>query len=416
MSATYVSRITAVGRSAVAVVSVIGPQAEAYTRVCFEPATSASWNPGQIRYGTWRADKASQSDEAEGESVVLTPLAENHFEIHGHGGAAAVNRIIQSLVDLGATKIDSAKFTHVSASFRDQEFEPLIAEAESVLTQCTTRRNAATALGQTRGSLLRWTCDWIDRIHTEIAGDELEKGSNNSSSVLLAELRASASDVLLRASTGMHLTAPYRVVLAGPPNVGKSSLVNRIVGYGRSITHDAAGTTRDVVDCDTVIDGLAIRLGDTAGIRAGGDVIEQEGIRRGSLAIANADLVVMVLDPNSLADADSIQTTITSHNPDASILRVLNKADRLLETAEETHSESKWLRTIAHDAEALQNGIEALMKAISSTLRPLEFDHSSAMPIVPRHVHWLSQIVGSANLRQSLERLTALRSGAEIGQ
>ncbi|MCM2374464.1 GTPase [Aporhodopirellula aestuarii] len=409
MSETYVSRITAVGRSAVAVVSVAGPEAEKWVRKCFRAATNAPWNPGQIRYGTWQAADAIENLAAEGESVVLTPLGKTHFEIHGHGGSAAVRRIITSLVQLGAVEVESAEFARVSVPSGDGPFEPLIAEAQWVLAACTTQRNAAIALAQTRGCLLNWTSDWIDRIKNQLQRDE-----NQTHSQTLDELISSAAEILGRRSIGLHLTTPYRVVLAGPPNVGKSSLVNQIVGYGRSITHDAAGTTRDVVDCDTVIDGLAIRLGDTAGIRAGGDVIEQEGIRRGSLAIAGADLVVMVVDPDTVTHADDILKTIRLHNSDVPTLSVLNKADRLESDTQRSLYASNWLTTVADDSHGQTSGIVAFMRSIVATLRPDEFDLASTpIPIVPRQINWLKRLTHATDLHTALDCLLGLRSGSE---
>lgn len=417
MSETVVARLTASGRSAVAVVGLCGPQADEWISICFEPTTSAPWRAGQIRFGIWRPRPGSDTAQGDGESVVLTPLSEEHFEIHGHGGAAAVSRIIGSLADLGATPVDAATWRGWLGDARGEPDPSLIAEAEHVLTQCTTRPNAAMALHQCRGALLDWTRHWIDRI-----------GQTPSS---LDELRRSAAEIWQRRSVGLHLTMPYRVVLAGPPNVGKSSLVNRIVGYGRSITHDQAGTTRDVVDCDTVIGGLPIRLADTAGIRSGGGVIEQEGIRRGSLAIASADLVLLVVDPMTLPERAAIEQTVADWNRTAEVLRVLNKADQIDDDTplgDELHGSGEpWRRTIATSIDpgvgsgtdrddstmSRSDGIEDLVAAIARRLRPQTPPADAPLPINARQVYWVAAIADAADERAALDRLQSLLGGAE---
>jgi tRNA modification GTPase len=393
MSETSVTRLTASGRSAVAVIGLQGPRAAEFVAACFCGATTSPFQDGQIRYGTWQ-----QAGGAAVESVVLTPLSDDYFEIHGHGGVAAVSRIIDSLVDLGASHVTMNQWDESLANAAGETWEPLIGEAEDVLIRCTTRASAAIALQQSRGAFLAWVIDWSDRIAADV--DSLDA------------LKIAASEVLARRSLGRHLTVPYRVVLAGPPNVGKSSLVNAIVGYGRSITHDEAGTTRDVVDCDTVISGVAIRLGDTAGIRTGGGVIEREGIRRGSLAIAAADMVIIVVDPRSFSEHTAIEQTVRELNCEATTLLVLNKADRLNEELmiAEHSLPSNMLRTVATE----EIGINEVALAMVSQLCPERLSQSGIempVPINARQVRWLEAIASARTAAVALESLTALRRG-----
>lgn len=409
MSETIVMRLTAAGRSAVAVVGLCGPRAEEWILGCFCAATNKPWRSGQIRYGTWRPGQELAAEHTDGESVVLTPIAEGHFEIHGHGGTAAVARIMSSLVHLGATTVDAAAWQRQLSRYQSKPYEPLIAEAAQVLVHCTTRSNAAIALHQYRGVLLDWTRNWIARL-----------GENSRQ---LSRLQESADEVWQRRTIGLHLSVPYRVVLAGPPNVGKSSLVNRIVGYGRSITHDQAGTTRDVVDCDTVIGGLSIRLGDTAGIRSGGGVIEREGIRRGSLAIGAADLILMVVDPDTVDERQAIEQTIRDLRCNAEVLRVLNKADRIRgESSVIRDSDEPWIRTIAISTDSgavhgsmqfeRNDGMEELIAAITDRLRPEPRFPDAPVPINSRQVHLIEAIARAVDAATALDHLRHLRDGA----
>lgn len=98
------------------------------------------------------------------------------------------------------------------------------------------------------------------------------------------------------ARLGLHLTTPWRVVITGPPNVGKSSLMNALVGYPRAIVHSQAGTTRDLLTATTAIDGWPMELIDTAGVRNAVDAIEQEGVQLAMAAGQTADLILAVTD------------------------------------------------------------------------------------------------------------------------
>ena len=120
-----------------------------------------------------------------------------------------------------------------------------------------------------------------------------------------AAARRQIDDLLAHAATGLHLVRPWQVVVAGRPNVGKSSLINAIAGYQRAIVHSLPGTTRDIVSVQTALDGWPVEISDTAGLRRGSDPIEQAGIELAIDKIAAADLVVLVFDASSpWTDAD----------------------------------------------------------------------------------------------------------------
>jgi tRNA modification GTPase len=143
------------------------------------------------------------------------------------------------------------------------------------LPKAFTLRTASILLDQCHGAFDRAVDDIL--LSPESAGDEL---------TALAQY----------AGIGRHLTEPWRVVIAGEPNVGKSSLVNAVAGFQRSVVSATPGTTRDVVSTVTAIDGWPVELLDTAGLRLAADEVEAEGVGRAGAARAEADLVVWVLD------------------------------------------------------------------------------------------------------------------------
>lgn len=270
--------LTATGRSAVAVVLIQGPEAIAAVWATFQPANAHRFKEGQIRYGVWRST---------GESVVVSPTRAGEVEVHCHGGVAAARQVLADLRAAGCVERRSDFVNSHSAVIH-----PMVAEAMVVASRCQTARTAAIAMDQVRGALVKW----------------FDTGAKDPS-----------PDQLLRwADWTMRLDQPMDVVLIGPPNVGKSSIINAIVGYDRAITMDMPGTTRDVLQAETVIDGLPMRFYDTAGVRDADESIEREGVRRAELAAGSADLVIVVRDQRQ-----SLPT-----NPAwKRVLRVCNKTD-----------------------------------------------------------------------------------------
>ena len=315
------ARLTGPGRSAIAVLVLHGEGSERILQRCFDPANHVPFKRGQIRYGLWIGTRpdgtgnpptSNESAEQPAESVVVTPGKDHQFEIHCHGGPAAIARIEADLLACGA----------VPASDPDHGNRPdpslLIHEAEMILAKCTTTRTAAIAMDQVRGALLEWARHW----RTSLTPDKL------------AVFRREQKALLSSAARTTRLAEPFRIVLTGPPNVGKSSLLNALVGFDRSITLDMAGTTRDVLHANTVIAGFPVRVSDTAGIRdhAAAETIEQEGMRKAQLAVAEADLLLLVCEPL----VEGGYSKLPAHPPETPHLCILNKVDQKPESSQTT--------------------------------------------------------------------------------
>jgi tRNA modification GTPase len=241
--------------------------------------------------------------------------------------------------------------------------------------------------------LADWVTHWSDQLR-ERQGPTPE----------LEKLRAAATVITGLANWTSRLAEPFRVVLLGPPNVGKSSLINAIVGYDRSITFDQPGTTRDVIQAETVIAGLPIQLSDTAGIRASAGGIEREGIARARTAAQRADLVLLVSAANeSAAHEFGVSEPFSVgqwKNPPAT-LRVLNKSD-LLPKGQNRPPRS--LLTTATTGE----GIPALLAAIATQLVPNPPQAGDPVAINRRQarlIQKLSLVPSAADATQLLSEL-----------
>ena len=199
------------------------------------------------------------------------------LELHCHGGRAAVRFLLDLLAARGPRVCDWQEFLRLTES------DPLRAAAAVALAEAPTVRTAAILLDQYHGALAAA----LDAIAAA-----LDRGDVGTAS---AELDALAR----RAPLGRRLTAPWRVAVAGPPNVGKSSLVNALAGYQRSIVSPTPGTTRDVVTTRLAIDGWPVELADTAGLRDGTDAWNDKGMRQAREASAAADLCLWLLDASA---------------------------------------------------------------------------------------------------------------------
>jgi tRNA modification GTPase len=295
-----VTLLTAPSRGAIATLSVEGRDAGSLVASHFRsPANNHRhrFPIGRILFGHWRNLRGTE------EEIVLCRRSETSFEVNCHGGAAASEAIIGSLVADGATRPLPAEW------LAQRVVDPVRQAAWLALCQARTPRTAGILLDQFRGALTRELLEVRHLLHGH--------ASKN-----VAAIAPRLDRLLDLSGVGLHLTMPWRVVVAGPPNVGKSSLINAILGYPRTIVFDQPGTTRDVLATTTALDGWVVELLDTAGLRDTTDPVEAEGVCRARLQIADADLVVWVED--SLTRTGPAAARPSLSHP---VIEVMNKGD-----------------------------------------------------------------------------------------
>lgn len=234
-----------------------------------------------------------------GEDVVVCRVNDTEIEIHCHGGMAAVQRILNDLAGMGCRLLEENDVSQSAQSIFEQEWEQALLR---------------TSTEQTAHFLLVQRTLIPDCVRTLLSQELLA----------LPERRLGVLEELLaNARIGLKLAEPWQVVLTGRPNVGKSSLMNALLGFQRSVVYDQPGTTRDVVTGMTAMDGWPIHLSDTAGLRETEESIEQEGVRRAELARERADLVLHVLDHSEqLSEEDLLMARQMADS-----LLVVNKGD-----------------------------------------------------------------------------------------
>ncbi len=353
--ATQVVMLTPKGRGAVATLLVEGPRAAELVAELFHPAARRSIldRPcGKILFGRWLSPQL-------GEELVVCRRDRQRIEIHCHGGQVAPGAIIASLIERGCSALEWQDWV------RGATADPIAAAAQIALAAAATERTAAILCDQLGGAL-RHT---IDQLSLVIRDGRVPAA--------LAQI-----DQLLEFSgIGLHLVKPWQIAFAGRTNVGKSSLINALLGYERAIVHATAGTTRDVVTAAAAIDGWPVELADTAGLRASSDELETAGIGLGQRRLTKADLVVLVFDLSAAWSAED--EALAAAWPEA--LRVFNKRD-LAQT--EAIEKSTRLTTSALAAE----GLDDLERAISARLVPHVPTVGQAVPFTIRQVETLHQI------------------------
>ncbi|OUT74417.1 MAG: tRNA uridine-5-carboxymethylaminomethyl(34) synthesis GTPase MnmE [Synechococcus sp. TMED19] len=330
-----IATAVAAGAGSVAIVRVSGPQAEAIGRSLFLPAGHQVWESHRILYG-------HVQDPANGEMVdevlLLLMQAPRSFtretvvEFHGHGGLVAVQRLLQLVLEAGARRALPGEFSQ--RAFLHGRLDLTRAEAISELVSARSQRAAQLAIAGLDGGLQQkidalrnQLLDQLAELEARVDFEESLPPLNGSSvqdamGVVQQELMQLVTD----AERARLLRDGARVAIVGRPNVGKSSLLNALSRSERAIVTDLPGTTRDLLDCDLVLQGVPITLLDTAGIRQTSDKVEQLGIERSRAALASADAVLLLHDI-SCGWSQEDQQLLETVPEGVPLLRVGNKAD-----------------------------------------------------------------------------------------
>jgi len=344
---TIVAEATPYGRAGISVVRLSGPDA-------LNIAETIVGNLPEPRKAYYRQLKdANRHIFDEGLAIWFKApssfTGEEVVEIHGHGGPVVVNVLKQTCVSLGARLARPGEFSE--RAFTNNKLDLVQLEAIADLIDSASEQAARNAFQSLSGVFSQAVHDIVAgvtelRIYVEAAIDFPEEEVDFLAEPFVAkrigELKAELADLTQQAEQGRRLQTGLQLGLLGPPNVGKSSILNRLSGQSSAIVTEIPGTTRDVIREQVLIDGIPVTIADTAGIRSAEDPIEKLGIARSWNVAQSVDLCLWVFDTTTLAefasdeqalDAKLEQVTLANGATGlqtAPSLIVLNKSDALM--------------------------------------------------------------------------------------
>ena len=357
---TIAAIATPPGRGGIGVVRVSGPRAKAIAAAVLGEVPS----PRHAALARFRAADGGAIDEG---LALFFPAprsytGEDVLELQGHGGPMVMQLLLRRCVDLGARVAEPGEFTR--RAFLNDRLD--LAQAESVAdlidaASAEAARSAARSLaGEFSTRVHRLVEGLVElRVHVEACIDfpeeEIDPADRKWQRERIGALRASLADLLDAAEQGAVLREGLVVVLVGRPNVGKSSLLNRLAGDEVAIVTAIPGTTRDYVRATVSIEGVPIHLVDTAGLREAGDEVERIGIARTWRAVQGAGAALFIEDAQGATAEDrELRKRLPAGLPAA---RVVNKVDLTGEVAGRSTAETGTVLRVSARSGA---GIDAL--------------------------------------------------------
>lgn len=407
LSDTIAAISTASGEAAISVIRLSGPKA-------LEISGKAFKLPSKLV--TRRAHLVQVLDEngAGIDSGVLLHFqapasytGEHVIEFHGHGGVLVTQRVLERVLACGARAAEPGEFTQ--RAFLNGKMDLTQAEAvmDLIHAQSTLALRAANeqlggAIGREAAQMQQMLVPVLAHIEAYIDFPDEDISPETGADLLrrIDAVQTQARKLLATSEQGRILRHGARTVISGAPNVGKSSLLNLLLGFERAIVSPTAGTTRDTIEEIIQVHGIPLRLVDTAGLRDSQDAIERIGIERTQRELERADLIIEVLDASQPPEASQrleVPAGLASRH-----LVILNKTDLGLHAGWQVEKGAIQISCVQSE------GIEALRNAIREIIAkagPLASDHPIA--INARH---------QAAFQRSVERLTAAREAIESNQ
>ena len=334
MDDTIAAISTAQGVGAISIIRISGPKAFEIVSNIFSNKKFLEAPSHTIHYG-YIVDNGKKIDEVLVSKMngPKTFTCEDVAEINAHGGITTTNEILELVLVNGARLAEPGEFT--KRAFLNGRID--LTEAEGIMDLINSKTDKARemALNQVSGEVSNLIRDLrndlagiISNIEVNIDYPEYEDTpvmTNNKVKNSLNSLEKKINNILEKSNEGEIIKNGIKTVIAGKPNVGKSSLLNRLLGEDRAIVTDVQGTTRDSIEASLVIDNIVLNLIDTAGIRDTSDTVESIGVSKSLSLIDQADLVLFVLNYNEEMTAD--ERMILEKIRDKNHIIIVNKTD-----------------------------------------------------------------------------------------
>ncbi len=330
---TIAAAATPPGRGGVGIVRISGPKV---------PELAAILLGGDLpraRHATFARFLDAQREPIDAGLALFFPAphsytGEHVLELHGHGGPLVMEALVSRAVELGARRAQAGEFTQ--RAFLNDKLDLAQAEAIADLIDAGSQQAARAAMRSLQGefsAMVHGLTEAVIELRTYVEAaidfpeEEIDFLADRELTARFQAVRDHFEGVSDSARQGRLLREGMTVVIAGRPNAGKSSLLNRLAGYDAAIVTPIAGTTRDVVRERISIDGMPLHVLDTAGLRSGGDAVEEEGMRRAHAEMRRADRVLFVIDAAADPDAVAFREERERLPKDVPVTLVFNKCD-----------------------------------------------------------------------------------------
>jgi tRNA modification GTPase len=398
-NATIAAVSTPPGEGAISLVRLSGPGSIAVADAIFRAKTKPSDLQSHLQQFGEIVEEERVIDQVM-LSVHRAPASytgEDVVEISCHGGVLVTARVWETCLRAGARPARPGEFTE--RAFLNGKLDLTQAEAVIDLIRAQTDLALRSATEQLEGRLGKKIAQLREDLISLVANleayidfpdEDIEPDVGAAFLARLDEIRRQIDALLATADQGRIFREGVRVVIYGATNAGKSSLLNRLLGFPRAIVSETPGTTRDTLEELVNLRGIALRLTDTAGLRAGGgDAVENEGIARTERSLANADLVLHVVDASAGKPAHFDRRP--AERPE---LLLLNKCD-LPEHADWANCDALRICSIR------ENGLAALEEAIVAKVGEQRWDVQSAVAINARHRDCLRRALAACDEARS---------------
>lgn len=334
MNDTIVAISTALGVGAISIVRLSGNDAINIVNKCFEGKDLTKVDSHTIHYGFIK-NETERIDEVL-VSVMRAPktyTTEDIVEINCHGGIITTKQVLETMLNSGARLAEPGEFT--KRAFLNGRIDLVESEAIMDLIESKSSEAKKIALSQLYGDLSKLITSFRDRLKNLLSSIEvnidypeyydIEIVTEEKIAKEIKSMKEELKNLIEKSKSSSIIKNGIQTVILGRPNVGKSSILNKLLDEEKAIVTNVAGTTRDIVEGQTYIDGILIKFIDTAGIRKTDDIVEKIGVEKSLKAVEDADLIILVLNNNEELTAEDLE--ILEKTKDKQRIIVINKKD-----------------------------------------------------------------------------------------
>ena len=367
MEDTIVAISTALGVGAISIVRLSGNEAIEIVNKCFKGKDLTKVESHTINYG-YIIDNDEVIDEVL-VSIMKAPktyTTEDVVEINCHGGIISTKRILETMLTHGARLAEPGEFT--KRAFLNGRIDLVKSEAVMDIIDSKSEEASKLALSQLTGTTSNMIKEFRDKLKQLLASIEvnidypeyydIEVVTKEKIEKELKVMKEDLKKVIKESKNSTLIKEGIKTVIIGRPNVGKSSILNKLLEQEKAIVTDIAGTTRDIVEGEIYLDGILLNIIDTAGIRSTEDVVEKLGVEKSLSMIDDADLVIVVLNNNEILTKEDEE--ILEKTKEKERIIVVNKND----LEKKINLDSKKLKDIVYTNTNTTEGIKSLKEKI----------------------------------------------------